>query len=188
MGRLRPDPGQLLAEVLQEVRHARERPSDRRRSLAQRAVRKIERHRVELRVDLGHAAGLSCAAVHAPAEKSKETPAFVPDSRRAWVRLALALLIGSIGSVGMWSVVVALPRVQAEFGAARGGASLPYTLDMLGFGAGGILLGRLSDRFGIAVPLITGAAALSIGYVLSGMAHSLWQFAILHGAFIGLGS
>ena len=42
---------------------------------------------------------------------------FTPDSRLAWVRLALALAIGSIGAVGMWSVVVVLPVVQAEFGA-----------------------------------------------------------------------
>ena len=76
----------------------------------------------------------------------------------------------------------------AEFGAARAGASLPYTLTMLGFGAGGILLGRLSDRFGIALPLAAGAAALSVGYLLSGLAQSLWQFAILHGALIGFGS
>ncbi|MBV8096998.1 MAG: MFS transporter [Acetobacteraceae bacterium] len=110
------------------------------------------------------------------------------DSRYARLRLALAVLISTIGSVGMWSVVVALPAVQAEFGAARGGASLPYTLDMLGFGAGGILLGRLWDRFGIALPLATGGAALGIGYALSGMAHTLWQFAALHGLLIGFGS
>ena len=34
--------------------------------------------------------------------------------------------------------VVALPAVQAEFGVARGDASLPYTLTMIGFGFGGI--------------------------------------------------
>ena len=47
---------------------------------------------------------------------------FVPDSRRAWTRLAVAVLIGSLGSVGMWSVVVTLPAVQAEFGVARAAA------------------------------------------------------------------
>ena len=59
--------------------------------------------------------------------------------RQAWVRLALALVIGSIGSVGMWSVVVVLPVVQAEFGATRGAVSLAYTLTMLGFGLGGVV-------------------------------------------------
>ncbi|HTE96272.1 MAG TPA: hypothetical protein VK678_22620, partial [Bradyrhizobium sp.] len=45
----------------------------------------------------------------------------------------LAVIIGSIGSVGMWSVVVVLPVVQPEFGATRGAVSLAFTLTMLGF-------------------------------------------------------
>ena len=43
-----------------------------------------------------------------------------PESAYAWVRLAAALALGTIGGVGMWSYVVALPAVQAEFGARRG--------------------------------------------------------------------
>jgi MFS family permease len=66
--------------------------------------------------------------------------------------LSVALLLSTIGGVGMWSVVVALPSVQAEFGVARADASLPYTLTMIGFGASSILLGRLADRFSIIVP------------------------------------
>jgi hypothetical protein len=38
------------------------------------------------------------------------------DSPYAWFRLGLSLLLATIGGVGMWSVVVALPAVQAEFG------------------------------------------------------------------------
>ena len=55
--------------------------------------------------------------------------------RYAWYRLVVGLVLSTIGGVGMWSVVVALPAVQAEFGVARGDASLPYTLTMIGFGA-----------------------------------------------------
>ena len=49
---------------------------------------------------------------------------FVPDSASAWRRLAIALAIGAVGSVGMWSVVVALPQVQVEFGGSFVGDSL----------------------------------------------------------------
>src|SRR5438477_227046 len=69
------------------------------------------------------------------------------DSPYAWCRLTVALLLSTIGGVGMWSVVVALPSVQAEFGVARGDASLPYALTMIGFGVSSILMGRLADRF-----------------------------------------
>ena len=76
------------------------------------------------------------------------------DSPYAWFRLGLSLLLSTIGGVGMWSVVVALPAVQAEFGGARGGASLPFTLTMLGFGVGSVLMGRLADTAGIIVPVL----------------------------------
>jgi len=109
------------------------------------------------------------------------------DSSYAWTRLAVALAIGTVGSVGMWSFVVALPAVQADFGVARGEASLPFTLTMAGFGFGGILMGRLADRFNILVPILCGTVLLAVGYVLSGVATNLWQFALAQG-LIGLGT
>jgi MFS family permease len=104
------------------------------------------------------------------------------------LRLAGALLLSTIGGVGMWSVVVALPAVQADFGVARGDASLPYTLTMICFGLAGILMGRLSDRFGIMVPVAGGALTLSLGYVLASSAGSIWQFTLVQGLLIGTGS
>src|SRR5437773_11778181 len=110
------------------------------------------------------------------------------DSPAAWLRLAAAVLIGTIGGVGMWSVVVALPTVQAEFGVARGAASLPYTLTMVCFGVSSILMGKLSDRFGIIVPVAVGALALASGYIAAGFAGSLWLYTLAQGVLIGTGS
>src|SRR5262245_4326308 len=83
------------------------------------------------------------------------------ESSYAWLRLAVAVTISTIGGVGMWSVMVALPALQAEFGVTRADASLPFTMVMFGFAGGGVLMGRLADRFGIAVPLGVGALMLS---------------------------
>jgi len=110
------------------------------------------------------------------------------DSAYAWVRLCTSLLLSTIGGVGMWSVVVALPTVQREFGVARADASLPYTLTMVGFGFAGIVMGRLSDRFGIIVPVVVGALTMALGYALAGMSTSLWQYALAQGLLIGAGS
>jgi MFS family permease len=110
------------------------------------------------------------------------------DSPYAWTRLVLALILSTIGGVGMWSVVVALPAVQAEFGVARADASLPYTLAMLGFGVGGILLGRMSDRFGVLPPVIIGTLCLALGYAAAASAATLWQYSLAHGLLIGFGS
>jgi MFS family permease len=108
-------------------------------------------------------------------------PADLVDSSIAWTRLAVALLLGTIGSVGMWSFVVALPAVQADFGIARGEASLPFTLTMFGFGIGGIVMGRLADRFGIVMPVMLGALALGAGYGLSGIAGGIGTLALAPG-------
>jgi MFS family permease len=86
----------------------------------------------------------------------------------------------------MYSMAVALAPVQAEFSADRGGASLPYTLTMIGFGLGGILMGRLSDRFGVFVPVLIGGTSLGIGFVAAGLAPGLLPFTLVHGLLIGL--
>jgi MFS family permease len=113
----------------------------------------------------------------------------VIDAAPAWRRLAAAMALGTVGGVGMWSVVVVLPAVQAEFGADRAAASLPYTLTMIGFALGGLLMGRLADRYGIARPLVLGTLSLAAGYGLSALSTSLWQFALAHGVLVGaLGS
>jgi MFS family permease len=107
----------------------------------------------------------------------------------SWLRLIIAILVGTIGGVGMWSVVVALPAVQAEFGTGRGNASLPYTLVMLGVAAGGLFMGRMSDKRGIAPPLMIGAVALGAGYALAALSPNIWVFIVIHGVLIGaLGS
>jgi MFS family permease len=115
------------------------------------------------------------------------SPSAEIESAYAWLRLAAALAVGTIGSIGMWSFVVALPYVQAGFGVARGEASLPFTLSMIGFGVGGMVMGRFADRHGIAWPATFGALALASGYVLSGLSANIWQFAAAH-ALLGFGS
>lgn len=102
------------------------------------------------------------------------------ESRYAWLRLAAALLMGTIGGVGMWSVVVSLPVVQAEFGATRAEASLPYTLGMIGLMLGGVTMGRLSDRFRVFLPALIGSAVLGLGYLLLSRSGSLLSFAIIY--------
>jgi len=115
------------------------------------------------------------------------TPASGIDSSYAWMRLVVALVLGTVGSVGMWSFVVALPAVQADFGIARGEASLAFTLTMFGFGTGGVVMGRLADRFGIIFPLMGGAVVLGAGYALSGIAGGIGTFALAQG-LLGFGT
>ncbi len=110
-----------------------------------------------------------------------------PDSSYAWLRLWLALGISTIAGVGMWAVIVVLPGIQAEFGVARGAASLPYTVTMFGFAFGTIVLGKMSDRTGIVVPIIIAGVSLGVGFGLAAMAPSLLMVSLLH-FLVGMGS
>ena len=107
------------------------------------------------------------------------------ESGYAWLRLAASLALMTLGGAGMYIVTVALPPVQAEFGVGRSDASLPYTLTMIGFGLGGIVMGRLADRFGVVVPVLIGIFCLGGGFILAGYTTSLWQFALVQGVLIG---
>ena len=108
------------------------------------------------------------------------------ESAYAWVRLMVSLVLMTIGGVGMYAVSVVLPRIQADFAVARSDAALPYTISMIGFGLGGIVMGRLSDRFGVMVPVLVGAVGLGLGFVAAGSSTSLWQFSLAQGLLIGL--
>ena len=109
-----------------------------------------------------------------------------PDSPYAAMRLGVTLLLMTLSAAGMYVVPVVLPAVQAEFGVARADASVPYSLLMIGFGLGGVLMGRLADRFGVMVPLLIGGISLGIGFIVAGNATGMATFNVSHGILIGL--
>jgi MFS family permease len=110
------------------------------------------------------------------------------DSSYAWMRLAISVLLATIGAVGMWAVVVVLPAVQAEFGVDRAAASMPYTATMVGFAAGNVLVGRAVDRMGYWIPALVSSVALSAGLLLAALSTSILQFALAQGVLIGIGT
>jgi MFS family permease len=108
------------------------------------------------------------------------------DGHYAWVRLAASVALCTIGGVAMWSVVVALPAVQQEFGVSRGSAALAYTLTMIGTATGNTVMGRVVDRIGIFRPLLLAAAMLCLGYIAAGLSQSMVQFALAQGLLMAL--
>ncbi len=108
------------------------------------------------------------------------------DSPYSWRRLAVSLALSTIGGIGLWSVVVVLPTIEAEFGVDRGGASLPYTATMIGFAIGGIYMGRMADQRGVFAPLLMSSIMMFIGYMAAGNATTLWQFILAQALFIGM--
>ena len=113
---------------------------------------------------------------------------YAPDGTYAWFRLAISILLSTLGGAGIWAVVVVLPAVQADFGVDRADASISYTFTMLGFAAGNVFVGRWVDRWGIVWPVIGSAAALSAGFALAGLSTGIWTFSLAQGLLVGAGT
>ncbi len=100
------------------------------------------------------------------------------DSPYAWRRLAASVTLSTMGGIGMWALTVALPTVQADFAVTRADISFAYSMNMLGFFAGGVAVGRLVDRRGIVFASILSALGLAAGFALSAATSSLILFAV----------
>ena len=114
------------------------------------------------------------------------TPLSVIDSRIAVWRLIASLMVAAVGGVGMYIVVVVLPSVQAEFGTARADASMPFTFTMIGYAFGGVLMGRIADRFGVSWSVVIGAVFLSLGLVVASRATTMLEFGLAHGVLVAM--
>ena len=101
--------------------------------------------------------------------------------------MAISLTIATIGNVGMWAIVVIMPAVQAEFGIARADAALPYTMTMIGFAVGNLLIGRIVDRFGITFALISAALLIAASTGLAALSPSVLVLSLLQ-LVIGFGT
>lgn len=95
------------------------------------------------------------------------------DSTYSWMRLLITMGVAVIANAGMWAIVVIMPAVEAEFGTTRAEASLPYTLNMIGFALGNFALGRALDRFGITLSLILAALGIVVGLILAILSQSI---------------
>ncbi len=100
-------------------------------------------------------------------------PVTETDSSYSWFRLVVTMLVAIIANAGMWAIVVILPAVQSEFGTSRAEASLPYTLNMIGFALGNFAIGRALDRFGVTISLILAVLGIVAGLILAIVSQSI---------------
>ncbi|MGR3803415.1 MFS transporter [Marinibacterium profundimaris] len=109
------------------------------------------------------------------------------DSRYAWMRLGLTMVVGIVANVGIWAVVLIMPAVEAELGLTRAEAALPYTLTMVGFAVGNLVVGRLVDRVGITRSLLASALVSACCYGVAVLAPGLMTLSLAH-LVLGLGT
>ena len=114
------------------------------------------------------------------------TPSIL-DSRYSWTRMVITLFVAIIINAGMWEIITIMPAVQLEFGVDRAGASLPYSLTMIGFGVGNFVIGKAVDRFGVSLSLIGAAVGVAVGLYLATISTSIVMMSFAQ-LLIGLAS
>ena len=107
------------------------------------------------------------------------------DSPYSFFRLAIGLLIATLGNVGIWIFVLVMPAIQKEFGIDRALASIPYVTIMVGFAFGNMYMGRLADRHGISKTLIISAIINASAFGLAMLSTSILFLSAVH-FFIGV--
>lgn len=110
------------------------------------------------------------------------------DSGYAVFRLVVTVVLATIGSIGLWSYVIVMPAVQAEFDVDRATASIPYTISMIFFALGNVVVGRLIDRIGMMIPGLAAGVFLGVGFSASSVVDTMWQLSIVHGVLVGIGT
>lgn len=105
--------------------------------------------------------------------------------------LAASTILIFVSSGSMFLIAVTLKDLTAEFGWPREVPSLAFSLQFIGGGFGGILMGYALDRFGAAVPPLVAALSVSAGALLTVFVGSPWElyaiYLVLFG-FLGQGS
>jgi len=108
------------------------------------------------------------------------------ETRTSWVVASISLMLLALSFGGLWITAVGLKAVAEDMGGVRSIPSLAMSLAWLGSGAGGLLMGRIAERYGIRWSVISGSSMMAVGLFISANATQPWHLYLGHGLFMGL--
>ena len=111
----------------------------------------------------------------------------IHDTSYAWFRLAVTLVIAIFANTGMWSVITIMPALEAEFATSRATTSLPFTMNMIGFALGNLVIGRIIDKIGVTLSVMAAAIVSAAAFLLSTVTGDIYLLAGVH-LFLGFGT
>ena len=111
----------------------------------------------------------------------------IHDTSYAWFRLAVTLVIAIFANTGMWAVITIMPALEAEFATSRATTSLPFTMNMIGFALGNLVIGRIIDKIGVTFSVMAAAIVSAAAFLLSTMTGDIYLLAGVH-LFLGFGT
>jgi len=89
------------------------------------------------------------------------------ETRASWTVATVVLVILTLSFGAPWITIVALKSIAAETDGLRSVPALATSLAWLGFGIGGIVMGRIAEKVGVRWTVIFGAVMIWIGLALS---------------------
>lgn len=117
-------------------------------------------------------------------EGADPAPAAIPDERGEWRRgwgIVAGAMVGIGTGPGLYQNLSSLftPGMLHDFGWTRGDIATAAGLGLIG-GLAAPFLGRLADRVGVRVVIVTGMLLLAAAYAgMAAMTGALWQFRLL---------
>jgi MFS family permease len=106
------------------------------------------------------------------------------ESKTSWVVAVVGTLVLAVCFGAPWITVVALKAIAAETGGLRSVPALATALGWIGYGAGGLLMGRIAEKIGVRWTVIFGAVMIALGLALSSLG-AIWQLYLGYGVLVG---
>ena len=104
-----------------------------------------------------------------------------------WLIVGCAFAILCVAYGIQFSFGIFMPFISADTGWDRASLSLPYSLYVFVYSALGLPAGRLTDRFGPRIVLLSGGVLLSSGIIITSRVHALWELYIAFGLIAAAG-
>lgn len=111
----------------------------------------------------------------------------IHDTPYAWFRLLITLIIAIFANTGMWAVITIMPALEAEFVTSRAVTSLPFTMNMIGFAVGNLVIGQIIDRFGVTLSVMAAAICSASAFFLATLTGDIYLLAAIH-LLLGFGT
>jgi len=109
------------------------------------------------------------------------------DPRRyRWYVLAASVLMLLMANGAMFLLIVAMKDIADSFGWPRSVPSTAFSLQFVGGGLGGIVMGWWLDRAGMGKPALLGAVMMGGGAMVVSTITNQWQLWAVYGVLIGL--
>ncbi|MBO38299.1 MAG: hypothetical protein CMM75_03845 [Rhodospirillaceae bacterium] len=115
----------------------------------------------------------------------------MPQQDLSIARQRVLVLIGSVSMLfitggAMFMIVVALKDMATDFSWPREVPSLAFSLQFVGSGFGGLIMGRVVDRWGFGVPALLATGMVSVGAMLVSEITAAWQLYMIYLIMFGL--